>query len=122
MMKKKAILILVLIFLGALVFGISKIVQNPEQYEKNDPAISTIMETCSVTEDQANNIWAILQDCGIGAIESMEHDELLDGFDSSDELGYRISTKSGNHVMLYLTGSGEVSTIRHAGEVLYPKS
>ena len=121
-MKKKAILILVLVFIGALTFGISRIVQNPEQYEKNDPEIATIMEVCSVTEDQANSIWAVLQDCGVGAIEAMEHDELLDGFDSSDELGYRISTKSGNNVMLYLNGSGEVSTIRHAGEVLYPKS
>lgn len=121
-MKKKAILVLVLIFIGALAFGISRVVQNPEQYEKTEPEITTIAEVCSVSEDQAKTIWAILQDCGVGAIEAIEHDELLDGFDSPDELGYRITTKSGNHVMLYLTGTGEVSTIRHAGEVLYPKS
>lgn len=35
-MKKKITLFIVLIFIGALVFGISQIIKNPEQYQKKD--------------------------------------------------------------------------------------
>ena len=38
-MKKKIGLVVAIIFIGALAFGISRVVQNPEQYQKTDPNI-----------------------------------------------------------------------------------
>lgn len=121
-MKKKIGLVVVVIFIGALVFGISRVVQNPEQYQKADPNIEAIMEACEVTQTQAENIWAILQDCGIGGIENITHDTMLDGLYTSDDIGYRIRTEDGNNPVLYLNGSGEVNMVRWADQTLYPKS
>lgn len=45
-MKKKIGLIIGLIFVGALVFGISRIVQNPEQYQKKEETVSVVLD-CS---------------------------------------------------------------------------
>lgn len=52
-MKKKIGLVVAIIFIGALAFGISRVVQNPEQYQKTDPNIEAIMNSCEVTEAQA---------------------------------------------------------------------
>ena len=49
-MKKKIGLVVAIIFIGALAFGISRVVQNPEQYQKTDPNIEAIMNSCEVTE------------------------------------------------------------------------
>ena len=68
-MKKKIGLVVAIIFIGALAFGISRVVQNPEQYQKTDPNIEAIMNSCEVTEAQAETIWGILQECGVGSIE-----------------------------------------------------
>ena len=59
-MKKKIGLVVAIIFIGALAFGISRVVQNPEQYQKTDPNIEAIMNSCEVTEAQAETIWGIL--------------------------------------------------------------
>lgn len=120
-MKKKLGIIIAVVFIAALVFGISRILQNPEQYSTSDPEVTTIQEVCSITEEQAITTWDILQDCGVGSISEMEHDPLLDGAYNPDDIGYRITTKSGNHVVLYLSGSGEVALVRYAGETVYPK-
>lgn len=45
-MKRKIGLIIALIFVGAMAFGISRIVQNPDQYQKQDEEISIILD-CS---------------------------------------------------------------------------
>ena len=71
-MKKKIGLVVAIIFIGALAFGISRVVQNPEQYQKTDPNIEAIMNSCEVTEAQAETIWGILQECGVGSIEIMD--------------------------------------------------
>lgn len=120
-MKKVIGIIIGLIFVGALVFGISRVVQNPEQYQKIDSNVEAIMEACEVTQEQAEGIWAILQDCGIGGIENISHDSMLDGLYNSDDVGYRIRTESGNDPVLYLNGSGEVNQVRWADQTLYPK-
>ena len=55
--EKKIGLVVAIIFIGALAFGISRVVQNPEQYQKTDPNIEAIMNSCEVTEAQAETIW-----------------------------------------------------------------
>lgn len=45
-MKKKTGLFIVVIFIGALAFGISRIAQNPEQYQKKDNEVSVVLD-CS---------------------------------------------------------------------------
>lgn len=121
-MKKKIGLVVAIIFIGALVFGISRVIQNPEQYQKTDPNIEAIMNSCEVTEAQAETIWDILQGCGIGGIETISHDTMLDGLYNPDDIGYRIRTEDGNDPILYLNGAGEVSQVRWADQTLYPKS
>lgn len=121
-MKKKIGLIVALVFVGALVFGISRMVQNPEQYQKTDPNVEAIINSCEVTQEQAEAIWGILQDCGIGGIDTISHDTMLDGLYNPDDIGYRIKTESGNDPVLYLNGSGEVTQVRWADQTLYPKS
>ena len=108
--------------IGALAFGISRVVQNPEQYQKTDPNIEAIMNSCEVTEAQAETIWGILQECGVGSIEIISRDTMLDGLYNTDDIGYRIRTEDGNNPVLYLNGAGEVSQIRWANQTLYPKS
>ncbi len=120
-MKKKIGIAFVLIFIASMVFGISRIMKNPEQYQKGDPTLEAIMDACEVNQEQAESIWEILQDCGIGSIETIAHDKMLDGLYSPDDLGYRIRTKEGNDPVLYLNGSGEVNMIRWADQTLYPK-
>ena len=121
-MKKKIGLVVAIIFIGALAFGISRVVQNPEQYQKTDPNIEAIMNSCEVTEAQAETIWGILQECGVGSIEIISRDTTLDGLYNTDDIGYRIRTEDGNNPVLYLNGAGEVSQIRWANQTLYPKS
>ena len=70
-MKKKIGLVVAIIFIGALAFGISRVVQNPEQYQKTDPNIEAIMNSCEVTEAQAETIWGILQVCLMDFITRM---------------------------------------------------
>ena len=115
-MKKKIGLVVAIIFIGALAFGISRVVQNPEQN------IEAIMNSCEVTEAQAETIWGILQECGVGSIEIISRDTMLDGLYNTDDIGYRIRTEDGNNPVLYLNGAGEVSQIRWANQTLYPKS
>lgn len=115
-------LVVAIIFIGALAFGISRVVQNPEQYQKTDPNIEAIMNSCEVTEAQAETIWGILQECGVGSIEIISRDTMLDGLYNTDDIGYRIRTEDGNNPVLYLNGAGEVSQIRWANQTLYPKS
>ena len=95
---------------------------NPEQYQKTDPNIEAIMNSCEVTEAQAETIWGILQECGVGSIEIISRDTMLDGLYNTDDIGYRIRTEDGNNPVLYLNGAGEVSQIRWANQTLYPKS
>lgn len=102
--------------------SISRVVQNPEQYQKTDPNIEAIMNSCEVTEAQAETIWGILQECGVGSIEIISRDIMLDGLYNTDDIGYRIRTEDGNNPVLYLNGAGEVSQIRWANQTLYPKS
>lgn len=45
-MKKKVAVIIVIIFIGALCFGISRIIQNPDQYQKQDEEIPVVFD-CS---------------------------------------------------------------------------
>lgn len=120
-MKKKIGLIIVIIFVGALIFGISRVAQNPDQYQKTDPDVEAIITACEVTEEQAKAIWDILQECGIGGIASISHDTMLDGLYNPDDIGYRIKTDEGNNPVLYLNGSGEVTQVRWADQTLYPK-
>ncbi len=120
-MKKKIGLVVAVIFIGALVFGISKVIQNPKQYSTPEAEVVTLQETCSITEEQAETAWGILQDCGVGSIDELEHDPLLDGLYNDGDFGYRITTKGENHVILYLSSSGEVSLIRYADQTLYPE-
>lgn len=59
-MKKKIGLFIVLIFIGALTFGISRIAQNPEQYQKNDDKISVVLDcskfSCISTDELKNEL------------------------------------------------------------------
>ena len=103
-------------------FWYFRVVQNPEQYQKTDPNIEAIMNSCEVTEAQAETIWGILQECGVGSIEIISRDTMLDGLYNTDDIGYRIRTEDGNNPVLYLNGAGEVSQIRWANQTLYPKS
>ena len=75
-----------------------------------------------ITEAQAETIWGILQECGVGSIEIISRDTMLDGLYNTDDIGYRIRTEDGNNPVLYLNGAGEVSQIRWANQTLYPKS
>lgn len=114
-MKKKILFAIVLVFIGALVFGISQIFKDPEKYDTN---IRAIMDTCNVSQEQAVQIWNILKDCGITTIKTIEHDEGLDGAYTSTDIGYRIN---GLEPVLYLNDSGEVHLVRYAGKNLYSK-
>ena len=120
-MKKKIGLVVAVIFIGALVFGISKVIQNPKQYSTPEAEVVTLQETCSITEDQPQTSCCILHDCGEGSNDELEHDPLLDGLYNDGDFGYRITTKGENHVILYLSSSGEVSLIRYADQTLYPE-
>nr|WP_300851170.1 hypothetical protein [uncultured Acetatifactor sp.] len=121
-MKKKIGIMVALILIVSIGFGISRIVQNPKEYKTADPTVKTIMDTCEVNQEQAENIWKILQDCGVGSIKTISHDKMLDGLYSPDDIGYRIRTHSGNDPVLYLNSSGEVNIVRWADQILYPKS
>lgn len=112
-MKKFIIIAIVLLLLGSLIFGISKIAENPEAYDTN---ISSIMRNCNVSQEQASEIWAILKECGIEKIHSIERDELLDGAYADTDIGYRIN---GTEPVLYLNDTGSVHLVRYAGKALY---
>lgn len=120
-MKKKLGIIVAVVFVAALVFGISRVIQNPEQYSTPEDEVVMLQEICSITEEQAENAWGILQDCGVGSIDKMEYDPLLDGLYNDGDLGYRITTKGENQVILYLTSSGDVSLVRYADQTFYPE-
>ena len=93
-----------------------------DRYQKTDPNIEAIMNSCEVTEAQAETIWGILQECGVGSIEIISRDIMLDGLYNTDDIGYRIRTEDGNNPVLYLNAAGEVSQIRWANQTLYPRS
>jgi hypothetical protein len=55
-MKKKVIIAVVIIFIGALCFGISRIVQNPEQYQKKEENVSVVLDCSKFSRISTNEL------------------------------------------------------------------
>lgn len=53
---KKVALIFILIFVGALCFGISRVMQNPEKYKKQDKEISAILDCSKFSRISTNEL------------------------------------------------------------------
>ena len=77
-----------------------------------------IASQIDVTQEQGENIDAILKECGIENIQSITPDELLNNAHQDEEKGYRINTSDVN-IILYLDSQNKVYLINYAGKTLY---
>ena len=55
-MKKKIGLVVAIIFIGALVFGISRVIQNPEQYQNESESVSVVFDALQYEVKDGENI------------------------------------------------------------------
>ncbi|MBS4880176.1 MAG: hypothetical protein KH138_07735 [Firmicutes bacterium] len=55
-MKKKFGIIIAIIFVGALIFGVSRMLQNPEQYQNNDTPVSVVYDALQYEVKDGKNI------------------------------------------------------------------
>lgn len=59
-MRKKIIIGVVILLIGALAFGISRIVQNPEQYQKQEETISVVLNCSKFSRISTEELFAEL--------------------------------------------------------------
>lgn len=55
-MKKKIGIVVAIIFIGALAFGISRVVQNPEQYQNTNEAVPVVFDALQYEVKDGENI------------------------------------------------------------------
>ena len=120
--NRKGCLIFVVCFfvaIIALVLGLTLGLGDVDDSIKLTKEEKTIKEICVTTDEQAIAINQILNDCGIDEIQSIEHDEMLDGWDNEGDTGYRLKSQDINNIILYLNKNKEVYIIRHADIPIY---
>lgn len=114
--------VLLLLFIGGLVFGVMQIINNPGRYgvgkngavssNKEIQAIvdATGMDLESATE--AYNVFRQVSD-NISVIYSVTYDEMLNDVVAENTKGYRVKTEFSNNVIL-TTLEGKLYSIRYA--------
>ena len=80
---------------------------------------SEVSKYIDVTDEQANAIESILNNCGIEQISSIEHDEILDNAHFDGETGYRVKTGNIDNIILYLLSDKSVNQVRYTDYDLY---
>ena len=107
-------IIILLLFIGGLIFGFVEMSKNPERY--NTDSVGNYIE---MEAEQARKVNAILEQCGIDDVKYVEHDELLDDMDFEGEKGYRVTNGNIKNIILYLDLNNDVYSIRYADKYLY---
>ena len=80
--------------------------------------LSSFAKITEITSEQESSITSILEECGISDIKKIEHDEMLDGWNTQTEKGYRVTVENINNVIIYID-NGILSEIRYADNNLY---
>lgn len=80
------------------------------------PDISKFLD---VTNEQSEKINAILTDCGISKLKTVEHDPALDNAHMENETGYRLTANGIDNIILYLDSNNAVYALRYADYDLY---
>lgn len=116
------IVFLTIIFLGIITFSLllkNDMEENPRKYTRS----ITFKNINDISEEDAEKIDAILDNCGIDNIEKFEHDISLDNRHSKGEKGYRIDIKNtSGHAFLYINKNNEVHSVAYKNYVLYKKN
>ena len=102
-----------------LIFGIPESGSNEPQSNN----VKLLMDTCGVTEEQANGIENILANFEITKIDEIKHDSLLDDMIEMGDRGYRVEAHGVKNIILYVSQEGEARAVRHAfsGEPRYTR-
>lgn len=59
-MRKKVLLIVAILLVGALAFGISRMAQNPEKYQKQEESVSTVLDCAQFSRISTEDLFAKL--------------------------------------------------------------
>ena len=110
-----------------IMLGVFVVIKNAsDNYESQNVTVSHDNSISSnyinVTEEQGIKIDNALRECGIGSVDTFEHDELLDDAHSKGETGYRISNADADNIILYLNKDKSVYSIVYSGNKLYKKN
>ncbi len=119
--------VLVLIFIGALIFGVTQIIKNPEQYNigknnivSDNKEIQAIIDATGMTLENATEAYDAFRTVSskISVISSVTYDELLDDIEIDGSKGYRIKTEFSKNVILTVL-DGKIYSIRYLGYDYY---
>lgn len=95
-------LIIAVIFIGALLFGISRIVQNPDEYQ----AKSTLAKALDLNSDQESAIVEIFTKCGIGEIVKAEL------FQNGEEhSSYNVADSEISNIVVWVSNDKQIESI-----------
>lgn len=86
---------------------------------ENRPTSEVITDSIGVSEEEANAIQAVLEECGVVNAFEFTHDEMLDGAHKENELGYRVNAENAKNVILYLNEDYTVNMVRWNDVDLY---
>lgn len=116
------IVFLTIIFFGIITFSLllrNDMIENPRKYTRS----ITFKNINDISEEDAEKIDDILDNCGIDNIEKFEHDISLDNRHSKGEKGYRIDMKdTSGHAFLYIKKNNEVHSVAYKNYILYKKN
>jgi len=95
-------LIIAVIFTGALIFGITQIIQNPEKYQNK----STLAKTLDLNSDQEAAILEVFEKCGIGEIKKVELFQ-----EGEEHSSYNITDNEISGIVVWISNKKEIESI-----------
>ncbi len=108
------------VFLGIIIFVIIILVIAVLNSGKNIDYSNKIKSEMNISEEQADNIYNILNKVGIDKFDSIKADsESLDGFEGYGSKGYRIKSNDIDNIIIYLDSNNNVICIRYADKDYY---
>ncbi|WP_461614876.1 hypothetical protein [Clostridium sp. Marseille-QA1073] len=115
--KKRLGCLIPIIIIVALGLSTFYAIQNADRLGATQEGI--IINATNISKDQATDVVNILKECGIGKIDKVEHDEILDNINIEGEKGYRVKAGNIDNVVLYITKDNKINMIKWDDNSLY---
>lgn len=110
-------IIILIIFVGAITFGIIQTINHPELYEEK----SKVEEAVGCSKEEAESIEDVLKKCDITDYQDVKADEGLNGAWKKNDKGFRIEIQDGMEVLMWLNKNNKVIILKYGENMLYKK-
>lgn len=70
-----------------------------------------VSKDMGITLEQADDVLAVFEQCGIADYKTAVHDDMLDDWDYEGQTGYRVEANGQKNIIVYLDSDGRVDLI-----------